>query len=390
MLSGCSPVEKEYYNLIMEAGSQKVYESSGCMEINVAQLPAEIFEDDEILSKEKVQQALNQYRIDYWCKTDLNQGLVQLDMNVVDKTTEEKRASIRMIFRDDTCYIKVDEFISYLKEFCDAKDKQELDKVFGDVEYISINYQDIESALEPEQRDAFKGDILENAVEQQMVWRNFYDSLVYNVYDEYTGSLISKNNNQYTFTLRGSELVENAKPIAIYTLNNIDKLGRALETVLTGLTQEQAAYLGLNSKHKEELLSDIDDMVLDVNQNRSRYLQTIETIPADAQEKINSILRDSEMNSMIEKVDNRTYKDSSIMRIQTILGPGRELDFTLKTKETIKTCFAVDVLKPVKVLTVKELERRMPVTMIVWVDDQCYTLDKGFDESTDGDINAVI
>ncbi len=33
VLSGCSPIEKEYYKLTMEASGQKVYEDSGSMEL---------------------------------------------------------------------------------------------------------------------------------------------------------------------------------------------------------------------------------------------------------------------------------------------------------------------------------------------------------------------
>ena len=42
-LTGCSPTELGYYNLLKEASSQKVYTDTGSIELSVAQLPASLF-----------------------------------------------------------------------------------------------------------------------------------------------------------------------------------------------------------------------------------------------------------------------------------------------------------------------------------------------------------
>ncbi len=220
---------------------------------------------------------------------------------------------------DDVFYIKVDELISYLKEFCNAEEKQELNKIFGDTKYVSVSNQDLESMMAPDSPNVFNGNLLEKSVQQQMVWRRLFDALINDVYDKYNSNLISKSNNKYTLTLRGSEVIDIMKPVAIYTLNNIDKLGSALKTFLNGLSQEEIRNLGLTSELQEELLSNIDEMVLDVNQNRTEYLNGIEEAATDAQKDVNKTFSDSELVSTMEKIDARTYKSSCKLRIHSAL-----------------------------------------------------------------------
>lgn len=389
MLSGCSPVEKEFYKLTMEASNQKVYENSGSIEINIAQLPEDIFTGEEAFTKVMVQKALNNHRIDYWGKTDMNQGVTQVDLAIVDKTTGARDGFLSILYRDEVFYLKVDELIGYVKEFCNAEEKQEIDRIFGNTKYISISNRDMELMMGPDSANIFKGNLFENSMQQQMAWRNLFDALVNNVYDKYDSNLISKSGNKYILTLRGSELVDTMKPMAIYTLNNIDKMGAALKTFFNGLSQDQITNLGLTSELQEELLIGIDEMVLDVNQNRTEYLTAIEEMVPDVQEEMNEIFSGSELVSTIEKIDAHTYNSTCKLRIHsTIEAPDQEMDFTLNINQTIKTCSAVQVLAPTdKVTTLREIEKRLPVTMTVWVDDQYYTFDKGF-SSTDGFINT--
>ncbi len=388
MLSGCSPVEKEYYKLTMEAGGQKVFEEKGTIELNAAQLPEDIFEGEDVFSKELVQKALNQHRIDYWGKTDLNQGIFEYNLVIVDNLTGEKNGFLSILYQNDVFYIKVDDLISYMKQFCNAEDKQEIDKVFGDTKYISLSNKDLESLVAPDAPNIFNGNLLENSIQQQMIWRKLFDVLINNAYDEYDSHLVSKSGNKYTFTLRGAEVSDTMKPMAIYSINNMDKLGAALKSFFNGLSQEEIRNIGLTSEQKKELLTAVDEMVLDVNQNRTEYLQAINQIPPEAQNELNEVFSDSELVATIEKIDAHTYNSSCMARIHSsIESPSQELDISLSIKKKIITGATVQISAPEgKITTIKELEKRMPKTMVVWVDDDYYTLDKGFG-SSEGDIN---
>ncbi len=61
-------------------------------------MPEDIFEGDEVLTKELIQKALNQHRIDYWGKADLNQGVFQYDLAIVDKATGEKEGLLSILY----------------------------------------------------------------------------------------------------------------------------------------------------------------------------------------------------------------------------------------------------------------------------------------------------
>lgn len=391
MLSGCSPIEKEYLNISMEASKQQVYESNGSMELDMV-LPEEMFEGEEDFTKGLVQKALDEHRIDFWSKSDINQGVFQYDFAIVNKKTGEKDGFLTVIYQNNVLYMKVDEIISFLKEFCSDEEKQEIDKVFKDTKYISWSDKDIETMMGLEDTDVFKGNFMKNARQQQMIQQRLLEVLINDVYDKYDSDLISKNNNEYTFRLRGSKLVDSVKPVAIYTVNNIDKLGSALKTFVNGLSQEEIKNLGLTSKDKEEILIDLDDMVIDVNENRSKYLKDIEETASEAKKDLNGKLDDCEFVSTVKKVDDRTYNSSAKFHINmTDEDTSKEADFTITAKQTIKTGVNVQVTAPKdQVTSINEIENRMPKTMIVWIDDGYYSLDGGF-SSTDGcmDVNMI-
>ena len=276
MLTGCSPTEKEYYNLTMEANNQKVFEDSGSIELSLAQLPESMFKGDQAFTKELLKKAFDQHKIDYCGKTDLNQGIFQYDFTIVDNTTGEKSKFISLLYKNDVFYIKVDDMISYMKQFGDPESNQKLDQLYGDLQYVSVSNQDLETMMPPGSQNGPTGNFLQKSSQQQRVVRRLFDGLFDKVYDKYESNMISKSNNKYTFTLRGVDSIEIMKPAAIYTIKNIDKLGPVLKAFLNGLSQDEIANLSLTSEMKGEALTGIDMMILVVNQNRDKYLNEIE------------------------------------------------------------------------------------------------------------------
>ncbi len=380
MLTGCSPTEKEYYNLTTEASNLKVYKDSGSVELSLAQLPENMFEGEKSLTKEMLIKAMSQQRIEYSGKTNLDQGIFQYEFTIVDNATEEKSAFSTLVYKDDVLYIKIDDMISYLKKFGDSESNQKLDQLYGDVQYVSVSSQDLETMMPPSNQNRSTDNFLKKSSQQQLVMRRLFDGLLDKVYDKYESNLISKSDNKYTFRLRGADSIDIMKPVAIYTINNIDKLAPVLKAFLNGLSQNEFANLGLTSDMKDEALAGIDMMVFLVNQNREQYLNDIEEMANTAKQDLVKTVNDSGIVSSIEKKDSQTYDMTSRIRLHIIAGtPIEEMNFALNIKQTIKACESIQVVSPTgKLTTLEDLESRMPKRMKVGVDYGVYSFNKGF------------
>jgi len=384
MLTGCSPTEKEYYKLTTEAGTQKVYQDSGSIDLSLAHLPESIFEGEQSLDKDLFIQSINQHRIDYSGRVDLNQGIMQYDFTMVDNKTGKQSHILSISGKNDTFYIQIDDMINYLKGFSDAKENQQLEKLFGNIEYVSFNSRDLENTI-PGSEIMTDDNILHKSYQQQTVMHRLLNGLVNEVYDKYDRSnLISKNNNQYIFTLRGTNTVNIMESMAAYTINNIDKLGTVLKAFIKSLDEQEMEQLGYSNDMKGEALKVIDEMVVDVKHNRHKYLTEIQAMSAEANQDLGNSVNDSELVSTIEKKDAHTYEMTSKIHLHiTEETPSEELNIALNVKQTLKAYKDVKVVTPTtKITSYRELEERMPRTMKVFVDDGAYSLDKGFSSSS--------
>lgn len=380
MLTGCSPTEKQFYSLTMEASNQKVYEDSGSIEISLTQLPESMFEGQQYFTKEMLQKALNQHRIDYLVKADMNQGIFQYDLTVVDTITKEKSAFASLTYKNDILYIKVDDTIAYLKKFGDPDSNQKLDQLFGDVQYISVSSQDLASMMPPGSKQDSTDNFLQKSSQQQLLMRPLFDGLVYQGYNHYQSNIISKSNNKYSLTLRGADSIKVWKPVAIYTIKNINKMGAVLKTFVNSLDPDEIASLGLPAEVKTAALPGIDMMVLTVNKNRDKYLDDIEKMATDAQKDLTKTVNDSELVTTIEKKGSLTYEMTSKIRVHITSGtPVEELDFTFSAKDTMKVKNAIQVAAPTgNIITLEVFQNRMPKRMNVMVDHGTYSFNQGF------------
>jgi hypothetical protein len=390
ILTGCSPTEKEYYNLTMEASNQKVYEYSGIIDLNLTQLPETMFEGEKALSKELITKAIDHHRIDYSGKADLNQGIFQNNFTIVDIATGKQTAFLSLIYKNDVLYIKVDDMINYLKTFGNSEANLKLDRLFGDTQYVSITGQDLEAMMPPGNQKYFSSNLLQQSAQQQRILQRLFADLINNTYDKYTSNLISKNNNSYVFTVRAADSIDIVKPMLEYTIKNIDKFGMVLKTFVNSLSDEECANLGFPSEMKSQAPTGIDLMVLMVNKNRDKYLSDIgEMDTLAARDSLIKTVNDSEMVSTIQKNNANTYDMTN--KIYVHITPERatdELAFTINIKETLKASNAIQVLAPTGTITAfTEIAKRMPQKMNVQVDTGIYSLEKGFSSSS-GVINV--
>ncbi|MFA7079190.1 MAG: copper amine oxidase N-terminal domain-containing protein, partial [Syntrophomonas sp.] len=221
--------------------------------------------------------------------------------------------------------------------------------------------------------------LLQKSAQQQLIYRRLLDALFNDVYNNHTSNLVSQSNNKYTLTLRGAQLIDVAKPAAIYTINNIDKLSTTLKTFLNSLTPAEITDLGLTNEIKGQALQGLDLMVLAVNQDRSKYLQEIENMSATSKDELLKTINDSELVASIEKADSKTYNTASKLHVDvTVDNPADRLEFTLNTKDTMIAGGTVQVAAPTTgLITLTELQQRLPRELTVNVDSGFYTQSNG-------------
>lgn len=372
MLAGCSPVEKDYYNLLMEASNQKVYVDSGSIELTLDNFAfADATETANIQLAKKL---LEQYRLDYTNKVDYNQNVMQSDYVIADKSTGLKNPFLSMVYKNNVLYIKVDDMVNFLKKLGDAELNKKLDQIFGDAEYVTITDQELKAIMPP---NTMNGGLFANSQQVLSVYTRFFDGLINQVYDNYQSNMITRSNNTYTMTLRASDAIAAIKPMAIYTINNSDKLAAFLKSFLNGLSSQELAYLSLTPEMKAQALAGIDKMAVDINQKRSLYLNQLNNIPASAQDQVSKYLNDSYISASIQK-NNQAY-DTSV-KLHFLLTPSAtdKLGFTLSAKDTLQPCEPVQVAAPTgKTISFTSLGKWLPATMNIKLDNGAFTVNKG-------------
>ena len=378
VLTGCSPTEMSYYNLMKEASTQKVYTDVGSMEISMAKLPASLFAGEEAANQEMVRKAIDKLRIEYTGKVDVNQDVFQYDFKIIDGSAVEK-GSFSLLYKDDVLYLKLDELINYLGEFYSPAERQNFDQIFADVQWVSISDKDLSNMMPEVSQAGITSNLLQKSAQQQLIYRRLLDALFNDVYNNHTSNLVSQSNNKYTLTLRGAQLIDVAKPAAIYTINNIDKLSTTLKTFLNSLTPAEITDLGLTNEIKGQALQGLDLMVLAVNQDRSKYLQEIENMSATSKDELLKTINDSELVASIEKADSKTYNTASKLHVDvTVDNPADRIEFTLNTKDTMISGGTVQVAAPTTgLITLTELQQRLPRELTVNVDSGFYTQSNG-------------
>jgi len=381
MLSGCSPIEKNYYSLLMEINSQKVYTDSGSFQINLSQLPTSTVAAGEgAFDQAVLMKAVNQNRIDYVGKVDMNQKVMQYDLTIVNISTNARTPLLTITAKDGLFYLKIDDLIKYLGQFCSPAEKQKLAQTLGDVVWVSLSNQDLNAMMPEGSQPVFMGDLFQMSTNQQTVWKRLFDGLVNDAYKDYQSGLITQSNNQYTLTIRGAELMNIVKPAVIYTINHSDEVGVVLKTFLKSLTTDELGTLGLTEAMQAELLQGLDMLVQNVNQNRPQILSEVEDMGPTAAQEMMKTLNDSQMVASLEKIDPMTFRQDNRLHVHISSGdPIETIEFTLSQLNTMKIGGTIGVTSPSgMVITLTELKNRMPDQVGINVDSGVYHSNNGF------------
>lgn len=379
ILTGCSPAEKSYYSLMREVSTQKVFEDSGSYIINLTTLPASMFSGPEAMSAQTLSTALGQLRIEYRGQVDMNQEVFRYDYTILDNRSQARKGDFSVAYKGGVMYIKVDGIMNFIKEFGNPVERQNLDRIFAGVEWISMSDQELTGALAVGSQPGLTGSMFRQSSGQQLIFQKLLDGLVNDVYSDYSTSLVSQNGNKYVMTLQGRDLMDVFKSGAVYTINNIDKVSLSLQNFLTGLTPAEAAQLGLTPDARMQAMQGLQQMVTEVKRDGQSAIREIESMSAASEAEMLRVINDSAIVSSIEKTGTNTYQVTSRihLNISDPAKPGDRLAGSFSTEQNIRTGTTVQVAIPVGAVSMSQLQAKMPRNMTVNIDSGAYTSSNG-------------
>lgn len=378
-LTGCSPAEKSYYGLMSEVSTQKVFSDSGSYIINLTTLPASMFTGQEAMRTQTLSNALGQLRIEYQGQVDISQEVFQYDYTIYDTRTKSTRGAFSVACKNGIIYIKIDGIMGFIKEFCSPAERDNLDRIFAGVVWISVDDGDMSRWMPDGGHSGVLGQLFDQSSGQQLVFKKLLDGLVNDAYGGYSTSLVSQNGNKYTMTLRGRDLMDVFESGAVYTINNINKISQTVKDFFNGLTPAEAAQLGLTSDARLKAIQSLDQMVLEVKQDSRSAIREIQTMSAVSETELLKVINDSEIISSIEKNGANSYHVTSRLHlnISDPANPTDRLVCTFSLEQNIKTGGNVQVTVPTGAISLDQLQARMPRQMTVNIDSGYYSSGNG-------------
>lgn len=359
-LTGCSPAEKRYYGLMSEVSTQRVFTDSGSYIINLTTLPTSMFTGQEAMSAQTLGNALGQLRIEYQGQVDIKQEVFQYDYTIYDTRAKSAKGAFSVAGKNGTIYMKIDGIMGFIKEFCSAAERDNLDRIFAGVVWVSIDDRDISGWMPDGRQSGVLGQLFDQSSGQQLVFKKLLDGLVNDAYGDYSTSLVSQNGNKYTMTLRGRDLMDVFESGAVYTIKNIDKIGQTFKGFFNGLTPAQAAQLGLTSDARLKAIQSLDQMVMEIKRDSGSAIREIQAMSAASETELLKIVNDSEIISSVEKTGANSYQVTSRLHLN-ISDPAKPTDrlvCTFSLEQNIKTGGNVQVAVPAGAVSLGQLQAK--------------------------------
>ncbi|MDH7577313.1 MAG: copper amine oxidase N-terminal domain-containing protein [Bacillota bacterium] len=394
LLTGCSRAEIGYYNLQKEISNLKLYESTGEITFNLEQIPGELTKAEDAATIVLLQGILKNTSLSYTAKVDVNQQIFEEKFYLKDKTTGNQKEILSITGKGESIYIKVDELVRYLKSFNNPELNKQLDQLFGGAEYLRIDLKELYEIMTENMKNSDSTNqlppfmfgytnIYANMQKQQTLYQKLLDGLI-QAYDQYEPGIVKQEGNKYVISLDTAGFVKTLDSFVSYSINNIDKLGAFAKIFINGLDNEEMAILGLDPAKKSDYLLSIDIMVASANADRDQYLSQFEKAKSEVEKGLTELFAGSKLTATLEKLNAKTYGSTVDMAIK-VKDPGdpeETFGFTASVRNTTRVIETFGVATPTAgVLTLTELQARMPKVMVIGVEDGFYTISQGMKTS---------
>ncbi|HHW41837.1 MAG TPA: copper amine oxidase N-terminal domain-containing protein [Syntrophomonadaceae bacterium] len=394
LLTGCSKSEMGYYNLQKEINNLKLYESTGEITFNLEQLPGELTKGEDATTIALIQSIFKNTSLSYAAKVDVNQQIFDEKFYLKDRITGNQKEILSITGKSESLYIKVGELVRYLKSFNNPELNKQLDQLFGGAEYLRVDSKELYEIMTENMKNSgstgpyslfIRGpsNIYPNLQKQQSLSQKLFDGLI-QAYDQYEPGLVKQEGSKYVISLDAAGLAKTLNSFVSYSINNIDKLGAVAKLFINSLDDEEMAILGLDPAKKTDYILGIDGITAAAEAGREKYLSQFEEAIGKAEKEVIELLQGSKITATLEKLNTKTYGSAVDMtiKVKDPKHPEETFGFTASVRDTTRVIEPFVVAIPTAgVLTLTELQARMPKVMLIDVERGSYTFSQGIKTS---------
>ncbi len=382
IFSGCSPAEKQLYQLQKESSQLKTYESNGEIVIKISQFPQELT-DDEDFSQSILPQLLKNLTFTYSEKVDMEKELMSLAVNLKLADSLAPQEILSIIYKDHVIYIKIDNLVKLLKTFDDEEMSQNL-AIFEGQKYLSISEKELlelitanDSSIQTKSLESIWD--MGQLQKQQELYQKLMEGLM-TPFDQYETGIVTKQGNKFIITLTPDGIIDLIKPLLVYSVDNVDKIETFIKTTVQNLDEEELSMLSLDPENRDEYMQNIDDAVAEFKQSGPEIISEFENVEDEVDQTIQNVLGDSKITATFEKTGSNQY-DSNIEAFIDINDPeelNKLFSMSLEVKDRTEKSSSFDVSVPSDdIISLTELMSKLPKVMTIEPNDGYYTLTQG-------------
>ncbi|PKM93921.1 MAG: hypothetical protein CVU84_13510 [Firmicutes bacterium HGW-Firmicutes-1] len=412
MFVGCSTEELALYKLSNDLTTlmyTKPVQSEGKIDLQLDVLPEAVTEyageEEAILTK--TLEFVKANSLTYIIKSDVANKKIEANFNFVNEKTSAKIPLMTVLRNQDITYVKVDDYINFIKQNItngtDTENKEvnaEIDKLFGDLQYLSVSEDEIiqffnqmitssmgtDETVAAEMGSMYEQLIKESldpayALEKQKLNNQIVEQLLQKAYKEYSLDIVKQEGNKYSVTLDATNLGKTVFGFADYSLEHTEDIGNTIKEFLNNLTVEQYSMLvgayAIDNINKEMVAKSIDDLILDVKDNKIKYKSAIQQGLLMYDGMIKQYIDGSVVQMTKGKESDGTYTSDFKARIKISdpLTQLTEFDATLIINETVKEIAPFTVQVPTtNVTTFTEYLKLIPKVLSVDITSETYDM----------------
>lgn len=366
-ITGCSNIEWDFYNLSKEINNLEQYHITNEMGFSLEHISPEITGVDE----EKIS-ILNSIIKKYHIITDLKVDKISSKFiytyYLKDKNTGEVQEILNSQSDGNVLYVRVDKLFNFIKSFGDEEVNNEVNQVFANVQYISIEKEEMKNLL----KESYDNDELlaEKTTEmffnfgtymdKNKVWREMAEGLLKDVYDGYEMGIVKEDNNRYTISLTVEDGVMVFASLIKYSIDNIEEIGSYLKEFIKTLdSTEKQLLLRAYNLDLDNFIENIDTMIENIKANKDTYTYYIDLMTSNIQNfKTINYWEGTKINYSLEKTNDNEYKVDLNGTINYNMSAAEQntLKVVFSQKSTINTIDDISIVHPTEnIMKVSEL-----------------------------------
>lgn len=413
LVVGCTNEELSFYEIQKDMSTLarvKPVHSEGEFTISIDEISDQLMgtSTDETTKEmiSDVQEFFAENSFVYTMDSDTAKNKLKMDLSLSSNITDEKESLFEVIRDTDTTYVKMDGYLDMIIDIVSSLDdevvqdediqevKDELDKFFGDAEYISISDEElvdyyaglIGETMGQQQADMIKEEfeaLLDpqaqmDAIEAQY---DFMDVLMKKVYNGYSSDLVEKEaDGKYSMTLDADNFADTVVGFMNYSLDNSDLLLDTIESYLMNLSDEQYSMLAgayaLDTMNKEMLPDMFDELAKELSSSKEEVKLQMQQVLFLYNGIYKTYVQGSELKVTVGE-DNGTYTTDTKLTLQVNDPETQTTMFkaSMAYGQTIKETEPFDVKAPKdNVVTMTELLGRIPKVMTIYAGYGRYTM----------------